>query len=431
MSFSGFVPINKPDNVRKTAGRPTESPNLRRSTRQERKELDKATALAPSINPGYLRLREQHGQEEALNMLINQQTSLEAKCAVAAQILDTVQNVTEEIGEVEEAMWERVIEKHQLWEPMGGKKWVKEMMEYDSQAGVRIRERQKEGGRKRRAREELGGIWGEGWEEIFDPEQRLKTASEHTLRNLAARAREGWKMEVVQRSIDDAFRARIMDRRQGVTMRPVFTKKDTEDGDKSLGRAETETRKRKEDVTLEDLEQTLSGVPSRRRLIDVGTASPQKERRPQLKPPAFPPRPPSKNPSRPARPAPRKNQARAPASSPSSSSSSPDSVIVIDDPTAHPGRTVAWDFDRRCFFYAQPDDAKRVDAEGTMSLARQGYTVEQFDLEWPSEVAASPGPIRRRRRVRTPPSEIRRSARVRRLPGDGPMAGSVFLPTSS
>ncbi|KAL0632434.1 hypothetical protein Q9L58_008687 [Maublancomyces gigas] len=486
MNFRGFAQINTPDNVRETAGRPPpdtpESPSSRKNTRRERKELDKATALTPSINPSYIKLREQYGLEEALDILIGQQTSVAAKITVAIQILDAVQNVTEEIGGVEEAMWERVIERHQLWEPMGGRQKVKGMMEYESQAGPRIAQRKEESGRKRRAREAIGSIWGEGWEERFDPEQRLLEASEHALQNLAARAREGWKMEVVQRSADDAFRARIMDRRQGVTMRQVYTKKDTEDGTESLRRAEAESGKRKEGVTLEDLERALPRAPGRSRLTIQGTGLPGPAPRRQTEEPRAPtqqnrqvtPVPPSSPtqrtrqatsvPPSPSPPPPTSRQSRRETSTsqeelrvsptqteelrlqseeqrtpspqlptmPLRVSSSPplgspdsdsDSVIIIDDPGGPPRKDGGMGF--------RPEEAKRLNVEGTMALVQQGYTVEQFDPEWSTDLieqaceedrlerderhrpqgGVPPGPVRRRRRARSPPREIRRSAR--------------------
>lgn len=484
MSFRGFTPINTPDSLQSTSGcpppdppessslqkKPPQSPSLRKNTLREKKELSKAAALTPGINPSYLKLREEHGQEQALDILINRQVTVEAKCTVAMEILNVVQNVTEEIGGVEEAMWERVIAKNQLWGPMGGKEKVKEIMEYESQAGVRIAQRREEGGRKRRARETLGQIWGDGWEERFDPDHKLQQASEHTLQNLAARAREGWRMEVVKRSVDDAFKARIKDRRQGLTARPGFIRKDTEDGAKSLKRAETESGKRKENVVLEDLERFLPGRLTNRepsppseelRLRSPRYSSPQREQEevhhsspqrepeetrhssPQQEPEEAhpssrdhsPPRPEQKELHLPG-PQPSQEEPRLPEpgeSRPSSSSLSPcpsshsSSVIIIDDREAHPGMTVAWDFDRRCFFYAVPGEPRKVDADGAMALVDQGYAVEQFGLDevlLKSKPENEPGevlpqsepenepPARRRRKARTSPSGVRRSGRI-------------------
>ncbi|KAL0631053.1 hypothetical protein Q9L58_010092 [Maublancomyces gigas] len=493
MSFRGFTPINTPDSLQRTSGRPPpdppespslrknrpessslrknrpQSPILRKNTLREKKELSKAATLTPGINPSYLKLREEHGQEQALDILINRQVTVEAKCTVAMEILNVVQNVTEEIGGVEEAMWERVIEKNQLWGPMGGKEQVKEIMEYESQAGVRIAQRKEEGGRKRRARETLGQIWGDGWEERFDPDhKKLQQASEHTLQNLAARAREGWRIEVVKRSVDDAFKARIKDRRQGLTARPGFIRKDTEDGAKSLKRAETESGKRKEDVTLEDLELFLPGrltnrepsPPSEELLLrSPRHSSPQREPEetrhssPQQEPEEAhpssrdhsPPRPEQKELHLPG-PQPNQEEPRLPEpgeSRPSSSSLSPcpsshsGSVIIIDNREAHPGMTAVWDFDRRCFFYAVPGEPRKVDADGAMALVSQGYAVEQFGLDEvlpkgepeneppgpvPGEVLPQSKPARRRRKARTSPSGVRRSGRISKRPGKGSSA---------
>lgn len=38
------------------------------------------------------------------------------------QILTAVLEATEEIGGVQKAIWETVIERYQLWGPLGGKK---------------------------------------------------------------------------------------------------------------------------------------------------------------------------------------------------------------------------------------------------------------------------------------------------------------------
>ncbi|KAL0630468.1 hypothetical protein Q9L58_010686 [Maublancomyces gigas] len=139
----------------------------------------------------------------------------------------------------------------------------------------------------------------------------------------------------------------------------------------------------------------------------------------------------------------------APSSSPSSSSSSSRSSSWSSSPppSSPPspilGLTVAWDFERRCFFYAQLSEAMKVDEEGAKCLIRQGYNVEQFDLKSPMRAiaeaegmgtiqpAATNFPIRRIRRIRTPPRELWRSARGRGHSGDGPTAGSLFLSISS
>lgn len=66
---------------------------------------------------------------------------------------------------------------------------------------------------------------------------------------------------------------------------------------------------------------------------------------------------------------------------PSSLSDSGIIGILTEDLSTHAGLMVAWDFERICFFYAQPKAAMRVDEEGVMELIRQGYNIEEFDLK--------------------------------------------------
>lgn len=55
--------------------------------------------------------------------------------SIAITMLGTAQGVAEEMGGVEEAIWESVIEDHQLWRPLGEKEQVKMIMEYVKRAG--------------------------------------------------------------------------------------------------------------------------------------------------------------------------------------------------------------------------------------------------------------------------------------------------------
>lgn len=413
MSFSGFTSLKIPqlDEAESRSSESGSSTASRMSEREEIKQLETAIRMRPSVNAEYMQIRDGFGAKTALSMLFAQQKTLNAKCELAREILETSYEMQEVAVETVDLVWGKVIEEQQLWEPLGGEKAFGEKIGYDIRFAKMREQHQGRERRKANAKAIVRGYWGEGWENRFDPKGgRLTRGSEGFLQMLAVIARAGWSMEAVWWGTDAAFRLRMQTRRRGISGKDEFTEGDLANSKDWLEKTEEGSGRIKTEVMKEDLEKVLSQELDRERVTEVKVTAPPVTPRKRPQPPSTPVVRRKTTPTAPESPPP--VSVPVPVSSPVRRFTLVPEPYVERPPPKHTvgGRisdekekevsvsgeqeeeqnlelkVVGWDFQRECFIYLGNciyHGRVGVLSGGVRDLCKLGYDVTRFGLVRP------------------------------------------------
>lgn len=422
MSFSGFTSLKIPqlDEEESRGSESGSSTATRRSEREEIGRLETAIRMRPSVSAEYMRIRDGFGAKTALNMLFTQQKTLNAKCELAREILETSYEMQEVAAETVDLVWGKVIEEQQLWEPLGGEKAFGERVGYDVRFAKMREQHQGRERRKANAKAIVRGYWGEGWENRFGPKGgRLTEGSEGFLQMLAVIARAGWSMEAVWWGTDAAFRLRMQARRRGVSVKDEFTEGDLVNSKDWLEKTEEGSGRTKAEVMKEDLEKVLSQELDREKVTEVKVTAPPVTPRKRPQPPSTPVLRRKTTPTAPESPPP--VSVPAPVSLPVRRFTLvPDPYVERPPPPKHTApqmhtaagkisderekevlvlgeqeeerdpelKVVGWDFHRECFIYLGNciyHGRVNVLSGGVRDLCKLGYDVTRFGLVRPGE----------------------------------------------
>lgn len=159
--------------------------STRRSTRKEQQQLERAAKTPLILDPTFQTLWQKHGLEPPLSRTMTEQETPEDRCSTFRMMIGAAEASQDFANELTEAVWGHVAEKENIWEDVGGEAYLKAEERYDEREGPRRAQYQGANNRKRNARESLKQVWGEDWEEKFDPvEKRLqKTGGALAARN--------------------------------------------------------------------------------------------------------------------------------------------------------------------------------------------------------------------------------------------------------
>lgn len=204
-----------------------------------------------------LELRAKYGVKTLAKQLMNQYKSRGERYTAVVDTMALVAEQAEVLDEMISHFWEEYTVKEQLWQGQGGEHVAKIVVDFKGVVIPAQETCQNKEKRMQSARRTIAKKWGEDWETEFDPiAYRLRDFPQHTLRIVAALAKDGWPLAIVWKAMDARYRLRIQDRSSGSKRDTCFMRTDVDRAKKWLEEAEKRKSGIKEEVGDADLEGT-------------------------------------------------------------------------------------------------------------------------------------------------------------------------------
>lgn len=164
------------------------------------------------------------GIEATIAAEMGKVTTASDRALVALHIVRVVVSIKDAANAAVHEIWEKYIVKESLWDFRGGEEAFKTEAQYDIAVKPMLVNHSETVGRQERAMRAIRGLWGDDWEEMFDPEEdRLQRKySEHFLSSLRKIALDGWSMERTAAAMDVEQKKRVQHRASGKRKQRYF-----------------------------------------------------------------------------------------------------------------------------------------------------------------------------------------------------------------
>ncbi|KAL0632425.1 hypothetical protein Q9L58_008678 [Maublancomyces gigas] len=248
---------------RQAAKEATAKPHEEQTEIVPRPRSSRAPSSAPFVitRENALELRAKYGVKNLAKQLMDQYKTKRERYTAVVDTMALVAEQTEVLDEMISHFWEEYMVKEQLWQGQGGEKAAKIVVDFEGVVVPAQAKCQNKEKRMQSARKTIAKKWGDDWETKFDPiEYRLRDFSQHTLRIVAALAKDGWPMALVWKAMDAGYRFRIQNRSSGSKKDTCFMRKDVDMAKGWLEEAEKRKSGIKEEVGHADLEATWPKV---------------------------------------------------------------------------------------------------------------------------------------------------------------------------